>query len=221
MTMPKIIGISVLFLSILILFIPTASTQTNCLPNSTAEETQANLVGEVTDDGGDPNLEVRFQYGQTINYGLESSIAYQYGTGDFCATVYNLSPCTIYNYRAAGKNSANTSYGENKTLTTKCSPVLVDLKANNSDGPVSISYKNYINLSWTSSNAASCQASGDWSGTKAISGSQVIQMNQVKAYTFTLTCQDSMGIKADADSVLINVTPNPPTVITKPAVVTY
>jgi len=105
------------------------------------------------------------------------------------------------------------------TLTE--TPVTVDLKANSSDGPITVSYKENVTLSWTSENAAYCQASGDWSGTKAIEGNQVIQMNQVKDYEFTLVCKDFTDTKTATDSVTVHVTPNPPTVITLPAVVTY
>jgi len=196
------------------------SAGTSCPANTTVGETQATLVGDVTDDGGDPNLEVWFQYGLTTNYGSETPKASQYGTGVFCATIQNLTPCTKYNYRAVAKNSANTSYGENKSFTTVC-PVSVDLKANNSNGPITVSYKSNVALTWTSSNASYCEASGDWSGTKAVSGSQTVQMNQVKTHTFTLTCKDSSGTKTATDSVTVHVTPNPPTVITLPAVVTH
>lgn len=192
-----------------------------CPSNTQVGETQATLVGEITDDGGDPNLEVWFQYGKTTSYGYETSHQSKYGLGLFCATVYNLEPCTTYNYRAVAKNSAGTSYGGNQSFTTTCLPVSVDLKANNSNGPITVSYQSNVTLSWTSENAVSCQASGDWSGTKAVSGSQIVQMNQVKTYTFTLTCKNSTGTKTSADSVTVKVTANPPAVITKPAVVTY
>ncbi len=196
------------------------SAETGCPANTTVEETQATLVGDVTDDGGDPDLEVWLQYGETTSYGLETSHSSQYGTGVFCATVYGLTPCTAYNYRAVAKNSADTSYGENKTFTTKC-PVSVDLTANSSDGPITVSYRSNVVLSWHSENASFCEASGDWSGTKAVEGNQTIQMNQVKTHIFTLTCKDSTGTKTETDSVTVNVTPIPPTVITLPAVVTY
>ena len=192
-----------------------------CPTNTTVEGTQATLVGEVIEDGGDPNLEVWFKYGKTISYGLESLHTSRYGIGPFCSTVYNLEPCTTYHYQAVAKNSADTSYGENKSFTTKCLPLTIDIKANGSNGPITVSYKNNITLSWSSDNSASCQASGDWSGTKAVSGSQVIQMNEVKTNTFTITCQDSTGTKTNTDSVTVVVTPNPPVVITKPAIVTY
>ena len=195
--------------------------QASCPVNTTVEETSANLVGEVTSDGGDPNLQVWFQYGKTTSYGLQTSPSSKYGIGIFCAIVQNLEPCTTYNFRAVAKNSAGTVYGGNQTFTTKCLPVSVDLKANNSNGPITVSYNSNVNLAWTSQNAASCQASGDWTGSKSISGSQTIQMNQVKTYVFTLTCKDSTGTKTSSDSVTVHVNPNLPTVITKPAVITY
>ncbi len=191
-----------------------------CPQNSQAGETQAILVGEITDDGGDPNLEVWFQYGMATSYGYESSHSSKSGVGIFCADVYNLHPCTLYHYRAVARNSADTSYGNDQSFTTKCLPVSVDIKANNSDGPVTLYYKDYVTLSWTSQNAASCLASGDWSGSKSTSGSQTIQLNSVKTYTFTLTCTDTNGGQSSDDSVQVIVKPKPPTVITKPAVVT-
>lgn len=219
-TFKKILFLSI-FLGMSLILVRFVSAQGDCPLNTVPGETQATLVGEVTDDGGDPNLEVWFQYGKTISYGLESSRSPKYGIGNFCAIVYNLEPCTTYNYRAAGKNSAGTSYGENKSFNTICLPLTVNLKANNSDGPITVSYKSNVTLSWTSENAVSCQASGDWSGTKAISGSQVIQMNNVKTYTFILICKDASSTRTATDSVTVVVTPNPPVVVTKPAVVTY
>jgi hypothetical protein len=97
--------------------------------------------------------------------------------------------------------------------------VNVDLKANNSDGPITLNFRDYLTLSWTSQNATSCQASGDWSGSKSISGSQTVQLNSVKTYIFTLTCQNSSNQTA-TDSVQVNVGARPPKVITIPAVTT-
>ena len=224
MSTKKITPKNILLLTIFLggsLILASFTLAVACPSNTTVEETQATLVGEVIDDGGDPNLEVWFNYGKTISYGLESSHSSKYGIGIFCSTVYNLEPCTTYHYQAVAKNSADTSYGEDKSFTTKCLPLTVDLKVDSSDGPITVSYKDNITLSWSSENSVSCQASGDWSGTKAVSGSQVIQMNEVKTNTFTITCQDSTGTKTETDSVIVVVTPNPPVVITKPAIVTY
>ena len=192
-----------------------------CPDNTTAQLTQATLVGEITDTGGDSNLTVYFQYGQTSSYGYQTQSQSKQGLGIFCTTVYSLTPCTTYHFRAVAQNTAGTSYGQNQSFTTQCNPVTVDVKANNSNGPISVSYNSNVTISWTSTNAASCVASGDWSGSKTVNGSQTIQMTQVKTYTFTLTCQDSSQTQTGNDSVTVNVTANPPVVITKPAVVTY
>ncbi|MBT9169071.1 MAG: hypothetical protein DDT19_02423 [Syntrophomonadaceae bacterium] len=93
-----------------------------------------------------------------------------------------------------------------------------DIKANNSDGPLTLYYRDYVTLSWTSRNANFCTASGDWSGTKATSGSETIQLTFVKTYTFNITCRDTSGTKTATDSVQVIVRPKPPTVITKPTV---
>ena len=215
----KNIFFSVVFLVIGLAIMNFTLAQT-CPQNSQASETQATLVGEITDDGGDPNLEVWFQYGTATSYGYESSHFSKSGVGIFCANVYNLHPCTLYHYRAVAKNSANTSYGNDQSFTTKCLPIIVDIKANNSDGPITLYYKDYVILSWASQNAAFCIASGDWSGSKAIAGSQTIQLNSVKTYTFTLSCGNTDGTRTSDDLVQVIVKPKPPTVITKPAVVT-
>jgi len=93
----------------------------------------------------------------------------------------------------------------------------VDLKANDSDGPVTVHYQDFISLSWTSQNASYCQASEDWSGSRPTSGTESIQLNSVKTYTFTLTCYSSSGQSA-SDLVTVIVLPKPPKVVTKPVV---
>lgn len=45
----------------------------------------------------------------------------------------------------------------------------VDVKVNDSDGPVTIPFNTSAALTWTSSDAASCAASDGWSGTKSLS----------------------------------------------------
>jgi hypothetical protein len=78
----------------------------------------------------------------------------------------------------------------------------VDLKANGSDGPITIPYNNSATLSWSSTNAYSCYASNNWSGTKAISGSQSTG-SLTSSKTYTITCTGSYG--SDSDSVKVNV----------------
>jgi len=82
----------------------------------------------------------------------------------------------------------------------------VEIKANGSSvSPVTISYNSSVSLSWSSSNADSCQASGDWSGTKAISGSETIN-NITSNKSFTIICSGAGGsATSKIDITLTNI----------------
>lgn len=82
----------------------------------------ATFQGRVDQDGGDPYLEVWFEYGKTSALGFSTPHQDKYGAGDFEYTVSGLENCTTYYYRAVAKhkNYDDTSYGEIKTFTTPC-----------------------------------------------------------------------------------------------------
>ncbi|MEW5805616.1 MAG: hypothetical protein AB1721_02745 [Patescibacteria group bacterium] len=82
-------------------------------------------------------------------------------------------------------------------------PPTVDIKANGSDGPVSLTAPADYTLSWTSANAETCSASGSWSGSKAINGSESRNNVSQGSYTYTITCSNSVG--SATDSVTVNV----------------
>lgn len=88
-----------------------------------------------------------------------------------------------------------------------CRQIGIDIKANNSDGPITIPYNTATTLSWASENAASCTASGSWSDSKPLSGSQSTG-NLTSSQTYTLTCSGIEGQKSD--SVTVNVLIPPP-----------
>jgi hypothetical protein len=192
----------------------------------------ATLYGEVTDDGGDPNLYVWFQWGKSTSYGYETPKQTKYGTGEFSATISGLEMCTTYHYRAVARhvNYDDTKYGEDKTFTTEC-PVTVDLKVNSSDGPITVSYKNRtITLSWTSQYADPCTAettnkpsnsSVNWSGTKSTSGSESVTLDIAGSYTFKLTCKNNTSGNTKYDTVQVTLEQPTLGVITKGVVITY
>jgi hypothetical protein len=170
----------------------------------------ATLYGEITDDGGDPYLEVWFQYGKTTAYGYETPHQTKYGTGEFSATISGLEDCTTYHYRAVAKhqNYSDMKYGEDKIFTTPCPTVsypspTVDLKANGYDGSVTVPYNSSVTLSWTSSNANYCVASGAWSGTKGTSGSESTGNLTSGPKTYTLTCYGSGGSASDSVTIYL------------------
>lgn len=62
------------------------------------------------------------------------------------------------------------------------------------------------NLTWSSTNnPSSCSASGDWSGSKASSGTQSTgALSQAKTYSFTLNCVNSSGNGYATVSITVN-----------------
>jgi len=197
---------TLLFLGIILgmggsLFSADFASAQSCPANTTVSGTTVNFVGEVTDMGGDSVTYAWFEYGETTSYGQKTSERSLTSTGFYCISVSGLSPNTTYYYRAVASNSAGTSYGERKSFTTVSGPT-VDIKANGSNGPITVPYNGSATLSWTSSDVDYCSASGGWSGSKGMSGSQVIQ-NLTVSRTYTLNCSGAGG--SVSDSVKVNV----------------
>ena len=214
--MKKLTFFILLFFSFVsVVFAQSCPSQTTYTTNS------AVLVGEITNHGGDPNLEVWFRWGQGASLSNETSHQFIYVSTlpyRFCSSISGLRPCTSYSYQAVARNSGGTSYGSVYSFTTRCQPVSVDLKVNGSDGPLTVNYGTSLNLTWTSLNAISCIASGAWSGPKSLSGSETISNLTAGNYTFTLTCTGSLG--SSSDSVDVRIVANLPSVRTLPAVET-
>jgi len=107
-----------------------------------------------------------------------------------------------------GASSGKVSPAGDSVTVTFLQPSTVDLKINNSDGPLTKS-AGYSTFSWTSTNADYCTASGDtyWSGAKSTSGSKNIWTGNEKTgiTTYQLTCGASSGKTDPADdSVTVN-----------------
>jgi hypothetical protein len=84
-------------------------------------------------------------------------------------------------------------------------PVIVSIGAS----PTVLTVGESTTLTWSSSNATGCQASGDWSGTRALAGTQLVTPQLARTFTYTLTCNGVAG----STSVVAAAAPNPiPTV---------
>lgn len=119
----------------------------------------------------------------------------------------NLPTGTTYIYNRATINSNETSAQSNQVqivyINNYSAEVSVDIKANNSDGPITLPYNTSANLSWTSRNANSCFASSGWSGSKTVSGSESTG-NLTSSKIFSITCTGADGSSA-TDHVTVNV----------------
>jgi hypothetical protein len=61
-------------------------------------------------------------------------------------------------------------------------------------------------LSWVAINTSSCTASGAWSGTQAISGSQSVAPAAAGSYAYTLTCTGASGKVSGTASLAVEAT---------------
>ncbi|OGY26042.1 MAG: hypothetical protein A2Z11_04065 [Candidatus Woykebacteria bacterium RBG_16_43_9] len=80
-----------------------------------------------------------------------------------------------------------------------------DIKANGSNGPITIAYNTAATISWTSTNASSCTVSpAGWTGTSGSASTG----NLTSSKTYTLSCTGAGG--SASDSVVVNVSSPPP-----------
>ena len=124
-----------------------------------------------------------------------------------------LAPGTLYNWSIDAKyncifgplrkfsNLGGYNLPSGSFITSNCAPSPVaDIKANGSDGPISVDFNASVNISWTSSDTTSCSVSpSGWSGT---SGSQQTPP-LLTDITYILDCVGPGG--RATDSVTVNV----------------
>ncbi len=78
--------------------------------------------------------------------------------------------------------------------------------------PASIMAGGVVTVTWSSQNATSCTASGSWSGTKALSGSESLLMSSAGIMPFTLSCTGAGGtnsVTTNYTVATVTVTPTP------------
>ena len=100
-------------------------------------------------------------------------------------------------------NGGTTSQSVTVTVATK--PPTMSLSAT----PTSVNYNGSSTLSWSSVNATSCIANGDWSGTFNTSGSWNTG-SLTNSKTYMLTCSGSGGTTSKSITVTVGAKPTSP-----------
>jgi photosystem II stability/assembly factor-like uncharacterized protein len=91
----------------------------NSLLASNITSTSATCNGEIISDEKSSITSRGICWSTTVNPTVAgNSLVSGAGTGKFNITIQNLIPNTIYHYRAYAKNTAGTTYGNNRTFTT-------------------------------------------------------------------------------------------------------
>jgi hypothetical protein len=157
-----------------------------------------------TGGGAPTNYKVYRDGGATPLYnGSGSDI--QLGGGAMGFSDTGLVAGSSHNYTVTASNAGGTSVPASASgvVTANCTPT-ASIAAN----PTSVSYNSASTITWSSVNATSCTASGGWSGSKAVSGSQSTG-NLTSNTTFTLTCTNA-GINSAPVSANVTVGSAPP-----------
>ncbi len=111
-----------------------------------------------------------------------------------------------YNYRLTCSGPGGTATDPSKLTVVGGSAPVVSISA----APAAIASGQASTLTWTSTGATSCTASGAWSGAKPISGSESLAPTVSGTTTYTLTCSGSGG--SGNRSATVTVTAPVPTV---------
>lgn len=121
-----------------------------------------------------------------------------------------VSPLSTTTYVLACTNSAGTAQSAAKITVNAVAPPpapTATLKA----GSASISSGGATSLTWSSTNASSCTASGGWTGAEAASGTKSV--SPTTTTTYTIDCAGSGGKAQASATVTVNTgsgTPPPP-----------
>ena len=100
---------------------------------------------------------------------------------------------------SCGGGGGGGSSDPDQTITIN--PIINSFTASSS----SITVGNSVDLTWSTTNTISCSASGDWDGTKSLSGSENLVLSDVKTYTFTLTCRGEDPQNTTSKSIDVEV----------------
>lgn len=109
---------------------------------------------------------------------------------------------TFYQYQIEAYNTAGTNRSNALNVnTSSCPPTL-----NFSGNPTSIFQGQSTTLTWSTTFSTSCSASGAWSGSKAVNGSETVFPLPPPSVTYTLACAGPGG-GTGPQSVIINIAP--------------
>jgi len=108
---------------------------------------------------------------------------------------------TTYQYQIEAYNSGTSNRSNTINVSVPYCPPSLNFSADNT----SIWQGQSIVLSWITSYVSSCTASGSWSGSKPLNGSQIVVPLPPPSATYNLACSGGGG--SVAQSVTVNIAP--------------
>jgi len=118
------------------------------------------------------------------------------------ATIIMICLGLILNLTSGGADAARKIKDKQNNPVKGHKPPTISLSAN----PTTLTMNGSTTINWSSKHASDCTASGDWSGSKATSGSQTISVLTTDS-TFNLSCSGAGGNASDSVSVTVAAPP--------------
>jgi hypothetical protein len=149
-------------------------------------------------DAGTPIIGVQFKV-DSVNLGAEDTSA------PFQANwTTNAAPAGLHKITAIGRDASGNLYQapevDVNVAANQPPPPVVNFSAS----PTSALVGSNATLTWNSTNATSCTASGDWSGAKGLSGSiSTGTLSVAKIYIYNLSCSGNGGTAGASESVKV------------------
>ena len=116
----------------------------------------------------------------------------------------NLGYAQTYTFSAAVKDTMGRTLSASSTFTTAAAPIVVTptptVTLNSS--LATVYHGDSVTLTWSSTNATSCTASGGWSGSVDTSGTQLISASTLGTLNFSIVCSGS-NLSANASSAVV------------------
>jgi len=109
----------------------------------------------------------------------------------------------------AGGNASGTA-----TVTVNAPPQLPVPTVTISANPASVTLGSASTLTWSSTDATSCTASGGWTGSRATSGTASVTPAAVGSTSYTLSCTGGGGTASATATVAVNPVPAPAPTVT-------
>jgi Bacterial Ig-like domain (group 3)/Beta-propeller repeat len=195
-------GVSDAFVAKIVVQTPTTTTLT-AAPTSATSGTAINFTATVAEVGGTsvPTGTVMFKNGTTSLGSMTLN-----GTG---VAVYTNSTLAVGSdsvtavYSGDAANTGSTSSPVSVTVTAAAAPTVMIAAA-----PASIVLGKSATLTWSSTNATSCTASGSWTGSEAVSGTMSETPIAAGSLSYVLTCTGAGGT-AHATAALTVTAPVP------------
>jgi hypothetical protein len=157
--------------------------------------TQVPITVTATDIDGTVTKVDFYQNGNLLGTDIYSPYTYTWvnvGVGSYTLTA------------KATDNGGSVTTSNSVSISVQSSSAVPNPTLSISASPAAITSGQSSTINWTSSNATSCTATGGWSGSKTVSGSQSVYPTNTT--TYTLTCNGASGTTPVTGSATVTVT---------------